>query len=743
MACLCAAPRRDLAGGYPAWVAAQRIPDVETLLAEAVDGVGGEPRPGQLTMATAAAKTMRSGGHLLVQAGTGTGKSLAYLVPAIAYALADAAMPGRGKAAGRESTDGGSTDGSTGGSTGGATPGGATDGEASESESLPGREGPVIVATATIALQRQLIERDLPKLVESLGPALPRTPTFAILKGRRNYLCLQRFHAGPDDANQGELFEGDPSEKAPAPSSAMGRDIVRVGEWANRTDTGDRDELAPGVSERVWSQFAVSARECLGASKCPYGADCFAEQARMRAMRADIVVTNHALLAIDAIGDVAVLPEHEVVVVDEAHELVDRVTGAATEELTSGIIERAAKRAHRLAPEESALLDEAAGALAVAVAELPTGQLSPLPQALVEVLELVRDGSRATLGAMSSSDSSVKSDPNAADVEVVRKQARAAVEAVFDTTQRLLADSPDDVIWSAYEDRRGVVLRVAPLKVADLLHNALFTQRTTVLTSATLTLGGSFEPLAASLGIGAKDRWQGLDVGSPFDHAKQGILYVARHLPPPGRDGLSAAMLDELASLIDAAGGRTLGLFSSMRAAAAAAEEMRSRLDFAVMCQGDDSTGELVRLFAKDAPSCLFGTLSLWQGVDVPGSSCQLVVVDRIPFPRPDDPLTSARQRAVAEAGGNGFMAVAASQAALLLAQGTGRLLRSRHDRGVVAVLDSRLDTARYGGFLRKSLPPFWYTTDPTVVRTSLRALDEAAGGRRKAAPAEQPMLEV
>ncbi|MGH8890036.1 MAG: ATP-dependent DNA helicase [Acidothermaceae bacterium] len=730
-------------------MAAQRIPDVETLLAKAVEGVGGEPRPGQLTMAAAAAKTMRSGGHLLVQAGTGTGKSLAYLVPAVAYALTDGVMSGREEG-------------------GGVTEGGRSEGEAAHdettadgSEPLPGREGPVIVATATIALQRQLIERDLPKLIESLGPALPRTPTFAILKGRRNYLCLQRFHAGPDDTRQGELFDGDsrdPSagaetagdraagaaaDKPIAPSSALGREIVRVGEWANRTDTGDRDELAPGVSERVWSQFAVSARECLGASKCPYGADCFAEQARMRAMRADIVVTNHALLAIDAIGDVAVLPEHEVVVVDEAHELVDRVTGAATEELTSGIVERAAKRCHRLAPDESARLDEAAAALALAVAELPTGQLSPLPQALVEVLELVRDGSRAALGAMSSSDASVKSDPSAADVEVVRKQARAAVEAIFDTTQRLLADSQDDVIWSAYEDRRGVVLRVAPLKVADLLHNALFSQRTTVLTSATLTLGGSFDPLAASLGIGAKDRWQGLDVGSPFDHTRQGILYVARHLPPPGRDGLSEAVLDELAALIDAAGGRTLGLFSSMRAAAAAAEEMRSRLDYAVMCQGDDSTGELVRLFAKDAPSCLFGTLSLWQGVDVPGASCQLVVVDRIPFPRPDDPLISARQRAVAEAGGNGFMAVAASQAALLLAQGTGRLLRSRHDRGVVAVLDSRLDTARYGGFLRKSLPPFWYTTDPAVVRKSLRALDEAAGGRRKAAPAEEPMLEV
>jgi ATP-dependent DNA helicase DinG len=287
-----------------------------------------------------------------------------------------------------------------------------------------------------------------------------------------------------------------------------------------------------------------------------------------------------------------------------------------------------------------------------------------------------------------------------------------------------------------------VVLRVAPLQVGGLLHDALFSQRTAVLTSATLTLGGRFEPVAAHLGLAAGE-WEGLDVGSPFEHRKQGILYVARHLPPPGRDGITDQTLDEIAGLIEAAGGRTLGLFSSMRAASTAAQMLRPKLDVEILCQGDDSTGELVRKFAASPTSCLFGTLSLWQGVDVPGASCQLVIVDRIPFPRPDDPLMAARQRAVAEAGGNGFMAIAASQAALLLAQGAGRLLRSRSDRGVVAVLDSRLETARYGGFLRASLPPFWYTTDPAVVRKSLRALDVAAGGSPKPPQVEQPMLDV
>ena len=725
---------RPIGSGPPATlrpVAAPKIPAVEELLALAVAGIGGEARDGQLTMARAVEHAMRSGDHLLVQAGTGTGKSLAYLVPAIRHALAIDAPVRKPKT--NEADD---------------------EGTGSDDE-LPPPRGPVVVATATIALQRQLIERDLPRLAESLAPALPVAPSFAILKGRRNYLCLQRLHAGPD-AEQDGLFDdvepaGSTRSGATGPTSALGRDIVRITEWANTTAAGDRDELLPGVSERAWSQVAVSSRECLGATNCPYGADCFAESARMRAMRADVVVTNHALLAIDALSEVDVLPEHDVVVIDEAHELVDRVTGVATEELTGGIVERAAARCHRLAADESAQLAEAAAALSDVLTSAPIGRLTSLPTSLVEAISLVRDAARATLGVMATPDVAAKASAEAdADVEVVRRQARVAVEAVFDTAERLLKDSDDDVIWTASEERRGVVLRVAPLHVAELLRKALFDQRTVVLTSATLTLGGRFEPVAAGLGFlnvagAASDGhpgWVGLDAGSPFDHGRQGILYVAKHLPPPGRDGTPAETLTELAELIEAAGGRTLGLFSSMRAAVDAAQALRSLVDVPILCQGEDSTAELVRQFAADPTSCLFGTLSLWQGVDVPGASCQLVVVDRIPFPRPDDPLMSARSKAVADAGGNGFMAVAAAQAALLLAQGTGRLLRSRTDRGVIAVLDSRLATARYAGFLRASLPPFWFTTDPAVVRSSLRALDKAAGGRREPVVHEQPTLD-
>jgi ATP-dependent DNA helicase DinG len=336
----------------------------------------------------------------------------------------------------------------------------------------------------------------------------------------------------------------------------------------------------------------------------------------------------------------------------------------------------------------------------------------------------------------------------------------------------------DEVVWldrPPVEDaRRAPTLRVAPLEVGHVLRTRLFGERTVALTSATLALGGSFTPLAIQWGLslpggttlggtssprGSGDfrstqspsdlgstqgpdhlRWSGLDVGSPFDHPRSGILYVARHLPPPGRDQLPEAYLTELEELIHAAGGRTLGLFSSMRAAKEAAGALRGRIAHPLLCQGDDVTAQLVRQFAEDEPTCLFGTLSLWQGVDVPGSSLQLVVIDRIPFPRPDDPLASARQRAVAARGGNGFMTVAASQAALLLAQGAGRLLRTMTDRGVVAVLDPRLMTARYGDFLRASLPPFWTTADPAIVRAALGRLAAASTASGPAAsPAHAP----
>jgi ATP-dependent DNA helicase DinG len=218
-----------------------------------------------------------------------------------------------------------------------------------------------------------------------------------------------------------------------------------------------------------------------------------------------------------------------------------------------------------------------------------------------------------------------------------------------------------------------------------------------------------------------------IDVGSPFDYGQQAILYVARHLPQPGRDGLGEKQLDEIVRLVDAADGRTLGLFSSRRAADRAAEAVRERLPhLTTLAQGDAQLPELTRQFVEDPHTCLFGTLSLWQGLDVPGETCQLVIIDRIPFPRPDDPLMSARAKAADAEGRNGFMEVSATHAALLIAQGAGRLIRTTTDRGVVAVLDPRLVTARYGNFIKASLPPMWTTTDPAIAEQALKRL--AAG---------------
>ncbi|GAB2496699.1 ATP-dependent DNA helicase [Nocardiopsis aegyptia] len=675
------------------------LPDVPTLLDAAVRSLGGTRREGQTEMAGAVADAVDRREHLVVQAGTGTGKSLAYLVPAVRHALA--------------------------------------------------RETTVVVSTATIALQNQLINRDLPRLAAALAPLLPREPTFAVLKGRRNYLCRNRLQTADDEAEDSELFD-------PRQLSSLGRQVARLHEWSEETGSGDRDELVPGVSDLAWRQVSVGANECVGARVCAFGQECFAEFAREAAQGVDIVVTNHAMLAIDMSQGNHLLPEHDTIMIDEAHELVDRATSVATGTLTERSVGTAAKRAARLVePGISERLTECADGLALMFTDAPDGRLDHIDDGLAGAVAAVRDAASACVTAIGPSPG--EQDPDSA---TDRKLALAALGEVHDTAVRVLESfepalrDRTDIVWLTRAPSRPPSLSVAPLAVGGLLREKLFGDRTVVLTSATLTLGGSFSALAHQWGLGrevaeeaeaarrqepsadagddnddgphraaGEPRWRALDVGSPFEHARSGILYVAKHLPPPGRDGLADAYLDEIAELIEAADGRTLGLFSSMRAAQQATDALRERLDHPILCQGDDSTGQLVSRFADDERACLFGTLSLWQGVDVPGPSLSLVVVDRIPFPRPDDPLASARQRAVGAHGGNGFLAVAATHAALLLAQGTGRLLRSTDDRGVIAVLDPRLATARYGGFLRASLPPYWGTTDPSVARSALRRL--------------------
>lgn len=680
------------------------------VLAAAVDAISGAERPGQVQMADAVAAAFAEHRHLLVQAGTGTGKSLGYLAPVLVRL---ATQP---------------------------------------------RER-IVIATATLALQHQLARADIPAALDAVEAVVGRRPRHAILKGRSNYACLLRVHDGA--AEQQALISADDLAATIAatprttPESALGAEVLALREWAEEQELAgglaDRDD-APPHTDRAWAQVSVPVRECLGPQRCPYGDACLVEKSRDVARAADLVVTNHALLAINAMHGGTALPEHDAVVIDEAHELVARVTSAASAELTPALIERVARRALTYLEDDLGLeLLESADTLRSALDATPLERVTDPTSAFAAACATVRNAARSAVGAMTGGGDKVEPE---------QRQAAAAVAEVFDVAERMAQLSTHDVVWVADRERYGREAWVAPLSVAGLMRATVFAERTTVLTSATLKLGGDFDAVAASVGLNRSEqdvppvgpdatpavsasseaaepaeldeddafRWRALDVGSPFDYRRQGILYIARSLPPPGRDGLSEAVLGEIAELVWASEGRTLGLFSSRRAAETAAVHVRKQLTkLKVLCQGDAQLSELTRRFVEDEHVSLFGTLSLWQGVDVPGATCQLVLIDRIPFPRPDEPLILARQREVAAAGGNGFMTVAASHAALLLAQGSGRLIRRLSDRGMVAVLDPRLVTARYGSFLRASMPPMWPTTDREVAVQALRRLSGQA----------------
>ncbi len=663
------------------------IEKMRKALDAAVEAIGGQPRDGQIEMAEAVANALSDRHHLLVQAGTGTGKSLAYLVPALVH----------------------------------------------------GKK--VLVATATLALQRQLVERDLPKIKGALEKELGRELTFAVYKGVGNYLCLQKMNSAEPDPDGEVLMEIGTLEK----------DAKRLRAWAETPGvSGDRDE-APDVDRRVWYANSVSGRECIGKDDCAYGSQCFAVNAKAKAQTADVVVTNHTLLAIEIVDSHPILPERDAVILDEAHEFMDRTTQAVTEELTAARVERAAKMAKKHLPgKASDAFAKAADNFAEALTEFaadvrndPTkaGRLPELPAQLEAPIRKVKEASAAVV-ALINADSDVINPDSMAE----RARVKGATNEVQQTATKMLKPSGHQVMW--FEPTYST-LYLAPLSVSQVLRANLLTDTPVIATSATLTVGKSFDAIAKSIGFvvnGSSDEdedsedefeageidpanVQMLDVGSPFDFAKQGALYLPKHIPEPGRDGPSKEALTELAELIDAAGGRTLALFSSWRGVEMADEYLRkvlAELEIPIITQKrGDSVGTLVESFAKDPKSILLGTISLWQGIDVPGPSCTLVAIDRIPFPRPQEPVMSARAAEADAAGGSGFMQVSLPRAALLLAQGTGRLIRSIDDRGVVAILDSRIVTKRYGSVLLNSMPPFWRTSDGAVIRESLKRLNK------------------
>jgi ATP-dependent DNA helicase DinG len=702
---------------------------------------GGESRPGQVEMAAAVADALLRRRNLVVQAGTGTGKSLAYLVPA----------------------------------------------------ALSGDK--VVVATATKALQDQLADKDLPQVAAATDHGL----TFAVLKGRSNYVCRQRVSevagttgqltmtagsADPPDADDSLTPEDDTDTSDPATVADQVRSLVR---WANDTVTGDRAELPFEPHFRAWAMVSTTARECPGAFRCPSGRDCFAEDARARAADADVVVVNTHLYGAHLASGGAVLPDHQVVIFDEAHEVEDVMTDSLGLEVGPGRFRALATAARPVLGD-----DDGASRAVEAVADVadvfhrvlrpwsgrrvPHGDLSegtdtdgpaPAPRPMTELaadddepagLDLGlaplprapkartaaavpsptgaagrttpvgRDPDLATLLALATGrvgrlvDHLRRAERDGGDAESGERSRRdrvllAAGHLAADLARlALLGDG--EVAW-VEDGNRTPALRVSPIDVGPVLAEQLWGHVTAVLTSATVPIG-----LAARLGMPADDT-DTIDVGSPFDYRTHSLLYVARSLPDRRRPEAEPAMHDELEVLINAAGGRTLALFTSWRAMRAAVEVLAERLSFPILSQSDLPKPALVEAFRSDESACLFATLGFWQGVDVPGRTLSLVTIDRIPFPRPDDPVLEARREL---AGPGAFSTVDLPRAGTLLAQGAGRLIRSSSDRGVVAVLDSRLATARYRGALLERVPPMKRTLDRDEVVEFLEGIATSAG---------------
>jgi ATP-dependent DNA helicase DinG len=598
---------------------------------------GGDSRPGQRQMATAVARAISDRRHLIVGAQTGTGKSLAYLVPAL----------------------------------------------------LSGSR--VVVATATKALQDQLGNKDLPFLAERLDIPFE----FAILKGRANYLCRQRALEVAGGGDQLELSAADPGGPGldgPA-LGAFGRQVRRLIEWSMTAETGDRADLPFEPQPRVWAMLSVGSTECPGASKCPSGDVCFTEMARQRAALADVVVVNTHLYATHLASGGAVLPPHDVVIFDEAHELEDVASSSLGLELVPGRFFGVARNAKPLVT-DSAVLDalDDGGTRLTALLDRHRGQrlAHPLPEDVETLLTVLRERVARLSAALRQAE----------QADAARKaRAQQAAGHLASDLDAVLNLAPTSVAWiegPAYYP----VLKVAPIDIAPLLTTLLWEGEeapTAVLTSATIP-----PRLAERLGI-PKGSFDEMDVGSPFDYPHQALLYCAVHLPDPRRDQYEAAMHQELEALVRAAGGRTLALFTSWRAMDAAAKALRDVLPWAILTQSDLPKPALIEAFKSDERSCLFATMGFWQGVDIPGPALSLVAIDRIPFPRPDEPLLQARRERLGRAA---FGAIDLPRAATLLAQGAGRLIRSPTDRGVVAILDPRLATARYRWDLVRALPP-------------------------------------
>jgi len=603
-----------------------------------------EDRSGQHEMAHLVEQAIANQRHLVVQAGTGTGKTLAYLVPAL-------------------------TSGTS-----------------------------VVVATATKALQDQLATKDLPFLADHLGVDFD----WAVLKGRSNYVCLQRLRemANPE---QGQLELDDMAVVTKA-------EIKKLADWAGTTATGDVAELDWTPSDTAWRSVSVGSDECPGADRCPLGEPCFAEQARRRAQAADVVVVNTYLYGLNVASDNAILPDHDVVVFDEAHVLEDIMSDTVGVEISPGRFVALAGTIRRIIddPQLTGSVAELGESLRDALSPHVGERLTtPLPDSVQQPLT----EARLTLGGANDALAAIETT----NEDAKQRKLRAQTMTGRSIQQLDIAiEGREGYVAFVSGSRDSPRLEVAPLDVGPTMDDGVWTRRTAILTSATIP-----SSLPGRVGI-APDAVDVADVGSPFDYESNSMLYCAIHLPNPNSPDFRAQANDEVEALIRAAGGRTLSLYTSYRAMDEAAEALRERLgdEFPILTQRDLPKPALISSFADDEATCLFATAGLFQGVDVPGTTLSLVVIDRIPFPRPDDPLLSARREQV---GRTAFSDIDLPRASMMLAQAVGRLIRSATDTGVVAVMDPRLGKANYRWDIVRALPPMKRTRHRSEVEKFLR----------------------
>jgi len=604
-----------------------------------------EVRSGQTDMAEMVGNAIASKRHLVIQAGTGTGKTLAYLVPAI----------------------------------------------------IAGAR--VVVSTATKALQDQLADKDLPFIQEHLDADF----SFAVLKGRSNYVCLQRLSemSNPD---QGQLE----LEMMAVTTQA---EIKKLAQWATSTPTGDNAELEWTPSDNAWRSVSVGSDECPGADRCPLGDPCFAEQARRRAAAADVIVVNTYLYGLDVASDGAVLPDHDVVIFDEAQVLEDIMSDTVGVEISPGRFTALSGVVRRIVddPQLVGSIAEIGESLRDALADHVGDRLSvPLPDSVAEVLS----DARLRLGRANEILIAIATKNEDAKQRRLRAQTMTgrAIEQID-----VAIEGREGYVAFVSGSRESPRLEIAPLDVGPTMAEGVWAKRTGILTSATIP-----SSISSRVGIDPTNV-DVADVGSPFDYETHSMLYCALHLPNPNSDGFRAAVHDELEALITAADGRTLALFTSYRSMDEAAEALRERIDFPILTQRDMPKPALIKAFSESPETCLFATAGLFQGVDVPVQTLSLVVIDRIPFPRPDDPLLSARRELL---GPDAFAQIDIPKASMMLAQACGRLIRSSTDRGVFAVMDPRLGKARYRWDIIKALPPMKRTRHIAEVEEFLSAID-------------------